>query len=364
MSRTLISFLIISISLLLAGVWNFYNVNQDDIRPKVTSLAKANPAPYRPLDSQQLLKFVDQADTIVVATLTSAGQKVEEATKSTVFTADLEITATYKGNTGKLKVLPISAILPRAVPAFTAPKVGETRLYFLKSNGGEKNTFYDVFNSSLPVTEERPSNNEVTIPKNVVKDELLNNIRKGAPDVVIGSLLLLWCEPEGLALSKTMKGKDSIELRSAAVAYRMRCKDKDVFAELIEVLRQAHNLQTQDVMQYDKVGGLISAQISSYATILTGQQMEELLSLNNALVTLSISNFASQNADKDYKKLSPVAVAILMSSQDKQNQYDAITVLSYLRNVPGPGIDDFAEDSDKYVKEYIEWWNSRKDKAG
>jgi|GEM_PF-2761224 len=333
-------------------------------------------------NSKSFLLCLQQSDIVAVGTLRSISGDQEvvqqihgRSYKGHERQAILELQTIYKGGGTFDRNITFYYFEPEEFLGYDKPQLGEVCLYFLKTDKEKRITPFSPYFISFPVLEHRPKLQKLASPTEAVEAELIQNIQQGNEDIIIESLKVLWKSERGIELCRTqLSNHKSFPVKTAALAYRLRCQDKDALDDTILLIKEMKNTNVigDNVSLQKQMIQTLSLEIPNMVSIIKPNQAEQLLQLRvpgmerepgakykgieSAIGEILRRVTVGEVKRSDLANFAPVAIELLKSGENIDARYDAFQMLSNLRDVDGPGTFEFADNIQKYVKEYSDWW--------
>ena len=315
-------------------------------------------------------KVTQSPDIKAVAKANNLGKPNEE------FQIDILPQATYKGDLSAHSTISVYFFLPKEAVGFVVPEREKTYTFFLERDKEGKLIFADLRAVGIAVLPQRPEVGRKVSPLEAVKLELLHNIREGDEFLIIDSLKNLDTSPESLIAARGLSDNPSLFVRAAAAAYRLRAKDVQAISEAVAVAEELNRpgdlkessprteLAIQDIaIVLPELSSAISPEqlmrLSKLRTQTT-QDQRDIYANVDTMVGEVLRRIAVGEVKRPNKEsFASVAMDVLLHSGDNDARYSALQLLSVIRNVKGPGIFEFVDNTQKYVAEYSAWWEKQ-----
>jgi hypothetical protein len=330
--------------------------------------------PMPTLDPDNVLTYIKSSDIVIVGRVTEFkpteesvldrdAAQVTQKLKSPKrrgqwYQALIKVGHSYVEKVKNGEILKVYFFVPLSLSGTINLDQEKQYLYLLKINQNNKIIFANDYYFGFRVQDERPVLKTPITFQEAAKTELIHNIKNGDDDLKQLSLDILWPDTDASRIAKKLLLQQSTSLRVkvSAVALLLRSGDVDALPNAEILIRQARKEQALQSIER------IARSISGLSKQLSSEQLTELLNTQEPSIQFAVSEVIRNNTRKEFAS---VAVQLLNaetvnSEEDAHWQidakYSAISLLSELRNIPGPGFDEYMNNPNKYIQEYLTWW--------
>jgi flagellin-specific chaperone FliS len=333
--------------------------------------------PVPTIDPDTILNYIKNSDIVIVGHVTelkpseenmATSDDVRATQKSKLsvrkgqwYQALIKIERAYIGNIKNGETLKVYFFVPLPINGAVNLEQKKQYLYLLKVNQNDQIIFANDYYFGFRVLDERPVLKSPITTQEAAKAELVQNIKNGDDELKQLSLDILWPDTDASGIAKKLLLQQSTPMRVkvSAAAFLLRSGDVDALPDAEILIRQAREEQASQSIEK------MARSISNLSEQLNSEQLTKLLNTREPSIEFAVGEVIRNNTRKEFAS---VAVQLLNAEMVNNEEdahwqidakYSAISLLSELRNIPGPGFDEYMNNPNKYIQEYLAWWTKK-----